>query len=153
MTKKEKQELTYFLIIQVTAFLLTMNLSGCASTNKSAGLGGVIGAGTGAIAGGLADPGKDGEYRTRNVVVGTAIGGMTGIIGGAMIHNEVEAQKREAFQKGRASAPASKSGAMPALKGPQVESRWVEAHVVGNKYIEGHFEYIITTPAKWDQSQ
>jgi hypothetical protein len=153
MTKKEQQQFAYFLLIQITAFLLATNLIGCASINKSAGLGGVVGAGTGAIAGGLANPGKDGEFRTRNVIIGTALGGMSGLITGGLIHQEMEAKKQEAFQKGRASAPTTKGGAMPALKGPQVESRWVEAHIVGNKYIDGHFEYIITTPAKWDESQ
>lgn len=153
MTKKEKQTLAYFLVIHITAFILVMNLTGCTTANKSVGLGGAIGAGTGAIAGGLADPGKDGEYRTRNVIVGTALGGMAGMIVGSAVHSETETQKKEAFQKGRAAAPAPKGGAMPALKSPQVESRWVEAHVIGNKFVDGHYEYIITAPAKWDENQ
>ncbi len=153
MTKKEKYNFAYFLLIHLTAAILVFTMGGCATANKSVGLGGAVGAGAGAIAGGLADPGKDGEYRTRNVIVGTALGGMAGMITGSVIHNEVEDQKKDAFQKGRASAPSPKGGAVPSLKSPKVESRWIEAHSVGNKYIEGHFEYIITEPARWDESQ
>lgn len=153
MTKYDKEKIIYFLAIQVVAFSLVFLLSGCATANKSAGLGGAIGAGTGAIAGGLADPGKDGEFRTRNVIVGTAIGGMAGLIAGSSIHNEMEDQKKEAYLKGRAASPSNKTGVMPALKTAKVESRWIEGHSVGNRYIEGHFEYIITEPTKWDEGQ
>lgn len=152
MTKKEKANMAYFMVIHLLALSL-MFLNGCATAGKSAALGGGIGAGVGAIAGGLADPGRDGEYRTRNVVIGTALGGMAGLAAGSLIHNEVEDQKREAFQKGAASSPSPKNGTMPALKTPRVESKWIDAHVVGNKFIDGHFEYIITEPTRWDDGQ
>ena len=144
--------MTYFLLIHFLALSLCL-LNGCATVGKSSALGGGIGAGVGAIAGGLADPGKDGQYRTRNVIIGTALGGMAGALTGSLVHNEIENQKKEAYLKGQASAPAPKNGAMPSLKNPKVESRWVDAHVVGNKYIEGHFEYTITEPARWDENQ
>ena len=153
MTKQEKANLTYFLGIQLLALSIVFLMGGCATTNKSIGLGGGIGAGAGAIAGGLADPGKDGQYRTRNVIVGTALGGMAGMLAGSVISNEMEDQKRDAYLKGKASAPSPKTGAMPSLKTAKVESRWVEGHSTGNRYIEGHFEYIITEPARWDESQ
>ena len=153
MTKKEKANLAYFLFIQLLAITIVFLMGGCATANKSIGLGGAIGAGTGAIAGGLADPGKDGEYRTRNVIVGTTIGGLAGMLTGSVIHSDMEDEKREAYQKGRASAPSPKNGVMPALKNPKVESKWVEAHTSGNRYIEGHFEYIITEPARWEDGQ
>ncbi len=153
MTIKKTEDLTYILIIQLLALSLVTLMVGCATQNKSAGLGGLIGAGAGAIAGGLADPGKDGQYRTRNVITGAAIGGMAGLITGSSIHNEMEDQKKDAYLKGRASSPSPKTGAMPALKSAKVESRWVEGHSTGNRYIEGHFEYIITDPARWDEGQ
>lgn len=137
----------YFTLICLTA--LTLVMTGCATQNKTAGLGGAIGAGTGAVLGGIADPGRNGEYRTRNVIVGSALGGMAGLIAGSVIHNEMESQKKEAYVKGRASAPQVATGAMPSLTNPKVESRWIEGRVVGNRYIEGHFEYIITEPARW----
>ena len=153
MTKQEKANFTYFLAIQLLALSLVFLMGGCATANKSVGLGAGIGAGAGAIAGGLADPGKDGQYRTRNVIVGAALGGMAGMVAGSVIHNEMEDQKKDAYSKGRASAPSPKTGAMPALKSAKVDSRWVEAHSVGNRYIEGHFEYIITEPTRWDENQ
>lgn len=153
MTKKDKANVAYFLIIQVLAISLVFLVGGCATANKSIGLGGGIGAGAGAIAGGLADPGKDGQFRTRNVIVGAALGGMAGMVAGSAIHNEMEDQKKEAYLKGKASGPSPKAGAMPALKTAKVESRWIEGHSTGNRYIEGHFEYIITEPARWDESQ
>ena len=149
MTKKEKANIAYFMFIHLLALSLVA-LSGCSSLSKSTALGGSLGAGAGAIAGGLADPGRDGKYRTRNVIVGTALGGLAGALTGSLVHSEFEDQKKDAYQKGVASAPSPKNGAMPALKTPKVDSKWVDAHVVGNKYIEGHFEYIITEPARWD---
>jgi hypothetical protein len=153
MTKQEKANLAYFFGVQLLALSLVFLTGGCATFNKSVGLGAGIGAGAGAIAGGLADPGKDGQFRTRNVVVGAALGGMAGMVAGSVIHSEMEDQKRDAYLKGRAAAPTPRSEAMPALKNARVESRWVDAHSVGNRYIEGHFEYVITEPARWDEGQ
>lgn len=130
-------------------FIIAIYLSGCATQNKSTGLGGAIGAGTGAILGGIADPGKDGKYRTRNVVLGTALGGIAGMATGSILHKKIQSERKEAYLKGRASAPPNK-GAMPTLKDAQVESRWVEGRVIGNRYVDGHYEYIIVEPTRWD---
>lgn len=131
-------------------FLIGISLIGCATQNKSAGIGGLIGATGGAALGGVVDPGKDGEYRTRNVIIGAGIGGMTGLIAGSAMHEEIKDRETAAYSKGRASAPQVATGAMPSLKSAKVESRWIEGRVVGNRYIEGHFEYIITEPTRWD---
>ncbi len=125
-------------------------LIGCQTANKSVGLGGAVGAGTGALIGGIADPGKNGEYRTRNVLVGATLGAMTGMVAGSLIHKESEKAKKEAFLKGQASSTPQASGAAPALSQPKVETHWIEGRVQGNRYIEGHFEYIIVEPARWD---
>ena len=148
--KKEKANLYYFAIIHVAA--LSLLLAGCATQGKSVGLGGILGAGTGAVLGGIADPGKDGEYRTRNVIVGSALGGMAGMIAGSAIYDSTAKQKQEAYLKGKASVPQSKQGAMPGLKSPRVESRWVEGKIMGNRFVEGHFEYIIVEPAHWEDN-
>ncbi|MGE3611816.1 MAG: hypothetical protein AB7I27_19665, partial [Bacteriovoracaceae bacterium] len=55
------------LIVSVSALLLQ---TGCTTMGKSVGLGSAIGAGTGAALGGIVDPGKNGQYRTRNVIIG-----------------------------------------------------------------------------------
>ncbi len=122
---------------------------GCATQNKSAGLGGLIGATGGAAIGGIADPGKNGEYRTRNVVIGAALGGMAGLIAGSALHDEMKTRESAAYSKGQADTPKA-TGSMPSLKNATVESRWIEGHASGNRYIDGHFEYIISEPARWD---
>lgn len=149
--KRETANFCYFCLISLCAIGIVFFMSGCATQNKSAGVGGLIGAGTGAVLGGIADPGRNGEYRTRNVIVGATVGGMAGLIAGSLVHREMESQKKEAFLKGRASSPPPQAGTMPSLTTPKVESRWIEGRIVGNRYIEGHFEYIIIEPARWDK--
>jgi hypothetical protein len=149
MTKERKQFL-YFTVIHLTALILMILSTGCVTANKSVGLGGAIGAGTGAMLGGIADAGKDGEYRTRNVIVGTAIGGMAGMITGSVLHKEMDEQKKEAYLKGRASSPAPQAGVMPSLSQVKVRTEWIESRVSGNRFIEGHFEYVIEEPSRWD---
>lgn len=147
MQRNEKMNLYYMAAIYLVALLLA---TGCATQNKSAGLGGLIGATGGAALGGIVDPGKNGEYRTRNVIVGATIGGMAGLIAGSALHDEIKEREAKAYANGRASAPQKASGAMPSLRDAKVESRWIEGRVVGNRYIEGHFEYIITEPTRWN---
>lgn len=148
--KRERADLYYLMFIFLA---LAVSAAGCASQGGSVGLGGAIGAGTGAIAGGLMNPGKDGEYRTRNVIMGTAVGGMAGMVTGALVHDHTEKEKREAFLKARASAPpAMESGKQPTLKPARVESQWIEGHAVGtNRWVDGHFEHVIAEPARFTQ--
>ncbi len=137
------------IIISLAA--LGVAISGCATQSKSIGLGGTIGAGTGAVLGGIADPGKSGEYRTRNVIVGAALGGMAGMVAGSVIHEETDKQKKEAFQQGKTSVEKARPvGEAPQLRNPKVEARWVEGKVVGNRYVDGHWEYLIVEPARWE---
>jgi hypothetical protein len=113
-------------------------------------MGAAVGAGSGALIGGIADPGKNGEYRTRNVIVGAALGGMTGMVAGSLLHSESEKSKKEAFLKGQKADQVPVPGAMPSLSTPKVETHWIEGKVQGNRYIEGHFEYVIIEPVRWD---
>lgn len=130
--------------------LCVIALTGCATQNKSTALGGLIGATGGAAIGGIADPGKNGEYRTRNVIIGATIGTMGGLVAGSLLHDQIMQRESESYAKGRASAPQIPLGAIPSLRNPKVESRWIEGRVIGNRYIEGHFEHLITEPTRWD---
>ena len=150
-----KHEL-YPVAVTLTAAILV--LPSCATTGKTLALGGAVGAGAGAIAGGLADPGKDGQNRTRNVLIGTAVGGVAGLVTGALVGGAVEEQKQEAFEKGKASSVSgTKSqptpGGMPRLQEPKVEARWVDPQIVGNRFVDGHWEYQIVEPARWEAGQ
>lgn len=123
--------------------------TGCATSGKSIGLGTAIGAGTGAMLGGIVS--KNGEYRTRNVIIGGAVGALAGGVAGAAIHENTEREKELAYLKGRESKQSTpKAGAMPNLQNPKVEAQWVESKVIGNRYVEGHFEYIIMEPTRWE---
>ena len=128
--------------------LPTLFLISCASQNKSVGLGAALGGGTGALIGAVADPGRKGENRTRNVILGTGLGAMAGMVAGGVLHEDSEKKRKDAFLKGQASQPKVE-GQPPSLSAPRVETRWVEGRVQGNRYIEGHFEYIIIEPARW----
>lgn len=146
-----KKDVYHFTVIHLVVF--SIFLKGCATPGQSVGLGGAMGAGVGAIAGRIADPGKDGEYRTRNIVLGTAVGGMTGMVAGSLLHESSDKQKTEAFEKGKASSPKPQQGNMPPLRDPRVEARWVDSKIVGNRFVEGHFEYQIVEPAHWEEAQ
>lgn len=132
--------------ILLTALLLQ---TGCSSIGKSVGLGSAIGAGTGAALGGIMS--QDGKYRTRNVIIGAGVGAVAGGFAGSAIYGSNERDKELAFLKGKeAERKSSKGQATPALQEPKVEAVWVESKVVGNRYIEGHFEYVITEPTRWE---
>jgi hypothetical protein len=141
------------IIIVLSSAIILVISSGCATQGKSLALGGAIGAGSGAIIGGIADPGKDGKYRTRNVIIGSALGSMAGMATAAFVHSRAEDNKREAYEEGRLDSEKKQlaSGTMPNLKNPKVEAHWVDGKITGNRYIEGHFEYVILEPARWEE--
>lgn len=140
-----KNETPYYF---ASILILSLILNGCATESKSIGLGGAIGAGSGALIGGIAD---GGHFRTRNVIIGAALGGMAGMVTGALVHEHTEDEKKDAFLKGRASAPAPQPGVMPNVKPAKVETQWIEGHRVGNnRWVDGHFEYVISEPAQFE---
>lgn len=136
----------FVLILGLSAMLLQ---TGCSTMGKSVGLGSAIGAGTGAAIGGILS--QDGKYRTRNVIIGAGVGAVAGGLAGNAIHESNEKDKELAYLKGKeAQRKSSKAGSPPSLQQPKVEAVWVESKVQGNRYIEGHFEYIITEPTRWE---
>ncbi len=134
------------------ALTLVGILSACSTANKSVVAGAGFGAIGGAAIGGIADPGKNGEYRTRNVLVGATLGTMVGAVSGSLIHKKMEASKKEAYEKGK-STPRPDSSGQPTLTEPKVDARWIEGHGQGNRWIDGHWEYIILEPARWAGGQ
>lgn len=126
-------------------------LQGCATEGKSLALGGAIGAGTGAVLGGIVDPGKNGQYRTRNVVIGSAFGGMAGMATGALLHDNTEDKKKEAYLAGQESMknrPAPPPDG-PGLTQATVKIEWIEGRAIGNKWVDGHYERTISEPVRW----
>lgn len=128
--------------------LISAFMGGCASKDKSVGLGGSLGAGMGAAIGGIIDPGKNGKYRTRNVIIGATVGAIAGGFTGNAIYDQKEQEKEIALLKSRSKSQGTPPPP-PSLAEPKVEARWVESKVVGNKWVEGHYEYVITEPTRW----
>lgn len=125
-------------------------LSGCATAGKSVALGGAVGAGTGMAIGAIADPGQNGQYRTRNVVIGGVLGAMTGMVAGSIIHSSSEKDKAEAFKEGQKAAPPIDPNEQPKLIPAQWRAEVVEAKRIGNRFVPRHVEYVITDPARWE---
>jgi hypothetical protein len=148
---KDRANAIYFLFLSGVA-LIAFALNGCATQSKSMALGGAVGMGTGAAIGGIADAGENGQYRTRNVIIGSALGGVAGLITGAAVHGSVEDQKNEAFEKGKKEGKPATLGERPQLTEPKVEAYWIEGKVSGNRYVEPHWEYQIIEPARWEKN-
>ena len=149
--KTQKLKNKMVMVLALTALLIQ---TGCSTMGKSVGLGTAIGAGTGAALGGIVDPGKNGQYRTRNVIIGAGVGAIAGGLTASAIHENTERDKELAYLKGKDAQRKSAEGkTVPNLQQPKVEAQWVESKVTGNRYIEGHFEYIITEPTRWEAPQ
>jgi hypothetical protein len=143
-----QSNLTYLSII----WIMALSLQGCATTGQSLALGGGVGAGTGALIGAIADPGKNGELRTRNVLIGTALGGMAGMVTGTLIHDNTEEKQRDAYVAGQKSVENRRSAPPPGpeITQSQIEIDWIEGHAIGNRWVDGHYERIIKEPPHWE---
>src|SRR5437764_110587 len=138
------------LIGKILLLVLPLYLSGCASSGKAT----LLGAGLGAAAGSGAGLMLGGKNRTRNVIVGGALGGVLGAGTGYIANDLVDKNEKEAYEKGkqdgqkRAGSYVPGSG-KPVLIPPRVESRFVDDQVRGNVFVPAHVEYQIVEPARW----
>lgn len=137
----------------VCGLLCGLILNGCATAEKSVGLGAGIGAGAGMAIGAIADPGQNGQYRTRNVVIGGTLGAMSGMVTGSLLHSAGEKSKNDAFKAGQASALPIDPNEQPKLVAAQWRAELIEAKRIGNRFIPRHVEYVITDPARWEDPQ
>ena len=145
----------FMVLVSVFTFAVILLSQGCATEGKSLALGGGIGAGAGALLGGIADPGKNGEFRTRNVIVGATLGGMAGMVTGSLVHQNTEEKRKDAYLAGQQSIKSApgRPAQEPKLDNAQVKTYWVEDRVVGNRFVDGHYEHVIEAPARWSESQ
>ena len=151
-----KKNITNIPIITTIEILILTGLliltSGCSTLDKSMLLGGALGAGAVGSFGGLATSGYNKNFQAKTVILSSALGGLVGMGIASAIHK----QDREAKEKKRFTtyeqimANPTKTD-KPDLIKPRIETRWVEGRVEGDKYIEGHFEYIIVKPTHWRQ--
>lgn len=142
---KQQKEFAYFVGVCLFAATLIF-LTGCATQTKSRVAGVAIGSVGGAALGGVLS--SDGQSQTRNVIIGATLGGVAGGLFGDHFYKQKEQEKKEAFLKGQKAAPVSSQA--PNVRPPKVETYWIEGKVIGNRYIDGHYEYVISEPSRWD---
>lgn len=147
--------------IKLYAFFLILINTGCAtlagSLGAAAGTGAILGAGAGL----LQYPGRKGEYRLKNILVGSALGALTGGGIGYLEHNYFKTKEEEAYERGKEDAQPkpkevssnSESMGQPQLLPPKTESHWIPDQIRGNTFIPGHFEYVIIQGAHWGEKQ
>jgi hypothetical protein len=51
------------------------------------------------------------------------------------------------------SQPPAKSGTPPKLSEPKVEAHWIEGRAQGNRWVDGHWEYVILEPAHFTEGE
>lgn len=119
----------------IFCLVLIAGLSGCASLTNSMLLGGGVGAAAGTGVG-LAAFGN-----TKGTVLSAASGAAVGALFGLLLHKD--------------PAPSNdvgrKEGQVPSLTRPNVSRLWVDPTIDGNKYIDGHWIYLIDRPSVWSK--
>jgi uncharacterized protein YcfJ len=93
MSKEEKVKRTGVVLLSITVLFAG---AGCQSspnrTGEGAVIGGLLGAGAGAIIG------NQGDHRNRDRTSGALIGGAIGAIGGALVGNQIQKQPQQQTQ-------------------------------------------------------
>jgi len=113
--------------------LLVPLIGGCATMEKSI----AFGSGVGAAAGtglGLAV-----EQSAGSALIGAGIGV---IIGGAIGYLKHHHDERDA-----PPSLAAQGDRIPTVKAPEVRRIWVPERIEGNRYIEGHYLFVIEKPS------
>ena len=108
----------------------------------------------------MAAPGRRGENRVRNVVIGSAVGAAVGAGAGLAMDQYVRGEREEAAKDVKDQAvreaeshAAAATGPEPKLIPARTEARWVPDQARGTTFIPGHFEYVIVEGAKWGRDK
>lgn len=118
---------------------LAVILTSCSSMQESVGLGAAIGGTGGALIGN--QEGK-GSHRDKSTLQGAAIGAALGALIGYAGHKGKE-QKKGPGKEVRIGEN------IPYLSAPKVRRIWVPARIEGEKYIDGHYMYVIEKTSQW----
>lgn len=120
---------------------LLTTLTACSSMEKSIALGAAIGGSTGGAIGN-----QDGSYnRDKSTAQGAAIGAILGGLIGYAAHKTEE--KKQMSQVGKVGLEPK----APSLTAPRVRRVWVGPTIEGEKYIEGHYIFVIEKTSTWSQ--
>ncbi len=125
----------------VISIIATLYLCSCSTLKDSVLLGGGIGATAGGVAGNSIGTANG------NTNAGTLIGAGSGLLLGALIGYS-------SFKNGEKPSQNLKSESTsdpktPSLSAPVVRKIWVPAKIENNKFIDGHFEFVIERQSVW----
>jgi uncharacterized membrane protein YebE (DUF533 family) len=127
--------------------VLIMSLSSllvsCATVEKSTILGAMIGGTAGGLIGSSA--GSNG-HKDQATVIGAAVGlGLGSLIGYSAYKDKQKKEQQQALKENPFDSKA------PSLTAPKVRRVWVPARIEGDKYIDGHYMYVIEKTSTWSE--
>jgi len=125
----------------VSLIIVSLYLCSCSTLKDSLLLGGGIGATAGGVAGNFIGSNNG------NPTTGTIVGAGSGLLLGALIGYS-------AYKSGQKPPPNTTSSPnsdskTPSLSSPVVRKIWVPSKIENNKFIEGHFEFVIERQSVW----
>jgi hypothetical protein len=120
--------------------LLLPMMSGCASIERSTLLGA---ASVGALGTGV---GIANERSVGSALIGLGIGAVVGGVLGFATHKDQESKRGQLVNPVLTKDFKDK---VPAISTPEVRRLWVPEKIDGNKYIDGHYIYVIDRQAVW----
>lgn len=123
----------------ISILSLTTLVSGCASWERSTFLGVGIG---GAIGGGIGTAtSEDAGGALLGLGIGAVLGGAIGLLA-FQDKEQKEPLVKNPVKKGEESK-------IPSLTSPEVRRIWVPEKIDSNKFIDGHYEFIIEKNSVW----
>lgn len=125
--------------IRSVVLVLSLILSGCATAPKSVLLGAAIGGASGAAIG--QNQSHDSQGTMTGLAIGAGIGGIIGYL--AHIGKKTPAKTD--------STTSNDEYNFPDLTKPKLRSVWVPDKIEGNKYIKGHWIYVIEDAGSWSK--
>lgn len=119
--------------------IVPLMLTSCSTVEKSIGLGAAIGGTAGGAIGN-----RDGSYnRDKATMQGAAIGAILGGLIGYAAHKDKSKTQSPNIEKVGLEPKA------PSLTAPRVRRVFVPARIEGDRYIDGHYEYVIEKTSGW----
>ncbi len=118
-------------------------LASCSSLEKSTILGAIIG---GAAGGYIGKSSSSEDRREQSLVIGSAIGAGVGSWIGHSAFNDKIKRNQESLLKQNPFESRT-----PSLTAPKVRRVWVPARIEGEKYIDGHYMYLLEKTSGWSE--
>jgi len=152
-----KSPTTFPLILIFSMFSLFMTTS-CSTYPKSLATGATAGVAMGATVGAIAYGGVNGRHRSRNIVMGSLVGGALGMLTGHLIHDNknekvMNSNRTENEEMFRSWVNEYKIGNIsdddPSLTKPEIEKIWIPETVRGKIYSQGHWQWRIKRGTSW----